>query len=130
MLTASDITQITFKTTKFKEGYDVAEVDEFLDRVVVALDSVPGTPGTLTADDVRTARFKTSKWREGYDLAQVDDLLTQIVATLSARQGGSGGPRQPAQLSPQNPTAHNPVPQNPTSWQAGNKWQPGTTWTP
>ncbi|MCL1870167.1 MAG: DivIVA domain-containing protein [Promicromonosporaceae bacterium] len=40
MLTAEDILNKKFAATKFREGYDVEEVDDFLDEVVRTLSSV------------------------------------------------------------------------------------------
>jgi len=40
LLTAEDILSKTFSTVKFKEGYDIEEVDDFLDEVVRTLNSV------------------------------------------------------------------------------------------
>ncbi|WP_344006214.1 DivIVA domain-containing protein, partial [Isoptericola halotolerans] len=40
LLTAEDILNKKFSATKFREGYDVEEVDDFLDEVVRTLTSV------------------------------------------------------------------------------------------
>ena len=40
LLTAEDILNKKFAATKFREGYDVEEVDDFLDEVVRTLNSV------------------------------------------------------------------------------------------
>ena len=40
LLTAEDILNKKFSATKFREGYDVEEVDDFLDEVVRTLNSV------------------------------------------------------------------------------------------
>ncbi|WP_036958910.1 DivIVA domain-containing protein, partial [Promicromonospora kroppenstedtii] len=40
LLTAEDILNKKFSATKFREGYDVEEVDDFLDEVVRTLTNV------------------------------------------------------------------------------------------
>ena len=50
LLTPKDIREHTFQTVRFKEGYDVDEVDDFLDQVtetVEALGTVSYTHLTL-----------------------------------------------------------------------------------
>jgi len=41
MLTADDVLNKKFQATKFREGYDQDEVDDFLDDVVNTLRSIP-----------------------------------------------------------------------------------------
>ena len=88
---ADDLRQAarSLRRTKFREGYDVAEVDAFVIEAVAALDAaaraqVPG----LTADDVLNRRFRTTKFREGYDQDEVDDLLDRVDRGL--RGAGRG----------------------------------------
>lgn len=71
-----------FPLTKFREGYDAGEVDEFLERVAAALD---GTGAPLDPTAVLNQRFQATKFREGYDQDAVDDLLDQVVVSLRVR---------------------------------------------
>ena len=48
LLTAEDILNKKFSATKFREGYDVEEVDDFLDEVVRTLNSVQEENDELT----------------------------------------------------------------------------------
>ena len=57
-------------------GYDVDDVDEFLDRVVTALDGGPA----VTADEVRAAPFRPR--RGGYAEDAVDETLDRVVELL------------------------------------------------
>lgn len=73
--------EITFSTTRFKEGYDIAEVDKFLRRIEA---------GEASAEDIRTVTFSTVRFRSGYDTDEVDDYLDRVI-----RQMGSS-PTAPA----------------------------------
>ncbi len=88
MLTAQQVLDTTFTATKFREGYDVEQVDIYLDDVSATLKAYeaggrPG-PGLLTSVEARDARFAATKWREGYDVTEVDDLIDAIVGTLQS----------------------------------------------
>ncbi|UZN04188.1 DivIVA domain-containing protein [Cellulomonas sp. S1-8] len=88
MLTAEDVLNQKFSSTKFVEGYDQDEVDDFLDEVVATLRA--GEAGIamvapVTPDTVLKKRFQATKFREGYDMQQVDDLLERVRVTLQER---------------------------------------------
>lgn len=86
----------SFTTTKLREGYDMGEVDDAVDRVFSALaEPVP----TMSAEDVTTLRFTPVRLREGYDMDKVDGWLDQAAAELDRAAGGAA-PGTPA------PTAH------------------------
>lgn len=75
------------RATPLRRGYDVDQVDEFLDQVVATLDGA----GSLTVDKVRTAAFRPR--RGGYQEDAVDDMLDRVVELMlllrqeRARQG-------------------------------------------
>jgi DivIVA domain-containing protein len=52
------------------EGYEMAAVDDLLDRVVAALGR--GEPLLPVIDGARLPRVR---WREGYDIGEVDRFL-------------------------------------------------------
>jgi DivIVA domain-containing protein len=68
-----EITMARFTPTRIREGYDMAEVDELLDRVVAALGR-----GEPVAGLIAEARFSVVTWREGYHKAEVDDFLARL----------------------------------------------------
>jgi DivIVA domain-containing protein len=92
MLTAQQVLDTTFTATKFRAGYDVEQVDIYLDDVSATLKAYEagGRPGTglLTSVEARDARFAATKWREGYDVTEVDDLMDSIVSTLQSYEAG------------------------------------------
>jgi len=61
LLTADDVLNKTFSTTKFREGYDVEEVDDFLDLVLGTLRSIyaenEDLKGQLAASQERVAEL-------------------------------------------------------------------------
>jgi DivIVA domain-containing protein len=81
---ASDVTNVRFAPTKWREGYDQREVDDFLDRVRATLAGYEaGRPvDPLTPEDVTLARFQPTKFREGYRQDEVDDFLDRVVVAL------------------------------------------------
>jgi len=83
MLSSTDVTSVVFATTKFREGYDHADVDTFLAQARSAIESWErGVTTPLRAVDVVNARFQPTKFRQGYDQDQVDDFLDSVVETL------------------------------------------------
>lgn len=76
MLTPADIDKKQFTTTRIKEGYDQAEVDEFLDRVVV---DYARTVELLRDANGRAERLKTA-------LEATSDAPTQMLPTTGAER--------------------------------------------
>jgi len=84
MLKSSDIPNVRFQPTKFREGYNMAEVDTFLLEVSAALTACEGrTVPFLQSDGIRNARFRPTTFRQGYDQDEVDDFLDTVSATLT-----------------------------------------------
>ncbi|KRD43277.1 hypothetical protein ASE38_03150 [Cellulomonas sp. Root930] len=102
MLTSADVLNQKFAATKFREGYDQDEVDDFLDRVVETLKEQEGAGRAakpLTAWDVGQVRFQTTKWREGYDQQEVDAFLDRVREQLAVDAAPPSEPspaRQPS----------------------------------
>jgi len=85
MLTSVDVLNQKFAATKFREGYDQDEVDDFLDRVVETLkerEGVGHAAKPVTVSDLDAVRFQATKWREGYDQQEVDDFLDRVRLEL------------------------------------------------
>jgi len=73
-----------FSRVRWREGYDMAEVDRFVERVLATLDGRPiGVP--VTVEEIRTVIFRGVRLREGYDMAEVDQFLDLAVGWLSKR---------------------------------------------
>ena len=91
---AERIRTVRFTPVRIREGYDMGEVDDFLDQVTrAALSGMPLAP--LVAHQT----FGRVTWREGYDIQEVEDFLMQIAP-------GSGRPdiarsEQPAVIQEQ-----------------------------
>ena len=73
------IRESAFQVTGLRVGYDVDEVDVFLDEVCAALDQ-----GEDVTDLLERARFSPVK-RKGYDRGQVDALLDRIAGRPTGR---------------------------------------------
>jgi DivIVA domain-containing protein len=67
-----------FPGVRMREGYDLAEVDAFVDHIRASL----GT--TLTADEVRHIQFTTVRLRFGYVMQAVDEYLDEVLAQVNA----------------------------------------------
>lgn len=71
----SRIQTARFSTTRWRPGYDMQRVDEFLDLLVQILIGV----GSLDPLMVRNTRFPFTRLREpGYVQADVDALLEEV----------------------------------------------------
>lgn len=70
-----------FSGAGVRSGYDVRDVDAFLDRVIAGL---RGTAPPVTARDVRESAFRTVRLSPGYDEQEVDKFLAQLAAALEA----------------------------------------------
>lgn len=90
MISAHDVLNARFMPTKFREGYEMAEVDQFLDQIARTLGRLESgytsdaDGGRLIApNDILNKRFVPTKFRGGYDIDQVDDFLDKVQATLT-----------------------------------------------
>jgi len=72
-----------FSTTRLRPGYDMEEVDAFLDAVRDTFLGVRQPP--LTAEEIRAKQFATTRLRPGYDEEEVDAFLQDVEARLRAR---------------------------------------------
>ncbi|NQX34708.1 DivIVA domain-containing protein [Herbiconiux sp. VKM Ac-2851] len=83
---SQDVQEKTFLGTKWREGYEIDQVDSLLARVrqtLVAYEEGRAATGeVVTTDDVVHARFNQTKFRAGYDQNQVDDFLDKVAVTL------------------------------------------------
>jgi DivIVA domain-containing protein len=86
-LTSQDVRARRFALTRWRRGYERADVDALLARAAAVLDDLaagrsPSTP--LTGEEVRSTTFGTTGLREGYDEGEVDDFLDTLAADLDA----------------------------------------------
>jgi DivIVA domain-containing protein len=68
-----------FRVGRFRAGYDMAEVDAFVDRIFAALDG----RAVLTPAEIRGVAFTSVRIREGYDVAEVDAFLELAESWLT-----------------------------------------------
>jgi DivIVA domain-containing protein len=100
MLTARDVLDRRFATTRFRTGYDQDQVDHLLDRVAVTLresGTRPRSRSDVTAAELDALVLRTRTWLDGYEVAEVDDLLAEVRAALVHLAG------QPVAPSTENP---------------------------
>ncbi|WP_433326690.1 DivIVA domain-containing protein [Spirillospora sp. CA-294931] len=71
-----------FPGSGIRPGYDVRDVDAFLDRVVEGL---RGTAPPVTAQDVRESAFRITRFGPAYDEREVDVFLVQFAGALERR---------------------------------------------
>src|SRR4051794_13610968 len=77
------VRNVRFAPSRLSEGYDESQVDEFLDRMLVAL-----RERRAMAGDARSARFATTRLRRGYDQSEVDAFLDHLASEIERlRQG-------------------------------------------
>jgi DivIVA domain-containing protein len=68
-----------FRVTGFRAGYDIDEVDHFLDGLMAALERGDDVSGLV--DGARFSRVK----RKGYEMSEVDALLDRIAGRPTGR---------------------------------------------
>ena len=91
VLTAKDVREQQFATTRLTTGYNEQEVDEFLDRAEFTLAVLQqGRPdrATLTSAEVERIQFATTRARPGYDPEHVDRFLDVLAESLRAYEQG------------------------------------------
>ena len=91
VLSAKDVQEQQFATTRLTTGYNEQEVDEFLDRAEATLAALQqGRPNraTLTSTEVERVQFATTRARPGYDPEQVDRFLDVLAESLRAYEEG------------------------------------------
>lgn len=64
------IATVRFTPVRIRDGYDMSDVDELLDRIVAALGR-----GEAVGPVIDDARLGHVRLREGYDIAEVDAFL-------------------------------------------------------
>ena len=72
-----------FSTTRLRPGYDMEQVDAFLDAVRDTFLGARQPP--LTAEEIRAKQFATTRLRPGYDEQEVDAFLEDVEARLRVR---------------------------------------------
>lgn len=88
---ARRVAEIQFTPVRMREGYDMGEVDELLDRIV----AVATDPVAVRAL-ARGARFTPVRLREGYAMAEVDRFLASLSTGEAAAADPPRVPEGPA----------------------------------
>lgn len=86
---SNELPKVKFSLTRFREGYDLADVDAFLEHLrdtLVQWES--GRPGLILSGEVAETRFAVTKFRNGYDQDQVDNFLDEATITLAGYEKG------------------------------------------
>ncbi|MER3389092.1 MAG: DivIVA domain-containing protein [Microcella sp.] len=68
-----------------KPGYDIDEVELFLEVARTAYGAAPGAEGSLTSDDIRHTAFRVRR-RGGYSARHVDAALERLEEAFAARE--------------------------------------------
>ncbi|MGH8776884.1 MAG: DivIVA domain-containing protein, partial [Jiangellaceae bacterium] len=89
-----------FRTVRMREAYDLDAVDDFVDRVIDALEGRAGGR-SLTPEKIEAQEFKVVRMREGYSMDDVDDWLDDAAAELRrTRSAVNANRRQPSRSEP------------------------------
>ncbi|MDI6022614.1 hypothetical protein QBL02_03545 [Leucobacter sp. UT-8R-CII-1-4] len=77
----AQIQQSKFSITKFRERYNVDDVDDFLDLIVQKLQH--DAPKAELLELLKTAKFRTASFHIGYLAKRVDAFILLLQSSLS-----------------------------------------------
>lgn len=105
-----------FATVKFRAGYRMAAVDDFLDQIVALVESPvdPQRARQEAVERVQGAAFPTETFRTGYDMEDVDIFLDEVL--VPALQDATAPPSPPVTDPPRprpSPSATSDAPEDP-----------------
>ena len=72
-----------FSTTRLRPGYDIEEVDAFVEAIRQTFLGI--REPSLTAEEIRNKQFSTTRLRPGYDEEEVDAFLDVVELRLAAQ---------------------------------------------
>jgi len=72
-----------FPVVRWRDGYDISEVDRFVSWLEDALSAADASPEVACV--IREVRFTPRAFRRSYDIAAVDEFLDEQVAMAEAR---------------------------------------------
>jgi len=72
------------RTRKSKRGYNVDQVEDFLEDARRAYSTEPGAPAVVTAESIRTTAFAMQKG--GYSTTHVDAALERLEDAFASRE--------------------------------------------
>jgi DivIVA domain-containing protein len=77
-----DVDNVRFTPVRLRTGYDMGDVDAYLDQVKAHLEALDAAvAGTAQAPPaLKPAAFTPVRLREGYDIGEVDAFLAQVDA--------------------------------------------------
>lgn len=78
---ARTLTTVVFTPTRLREGYDIDEVDRFIDQVIVMVKA--GEPREDIERFIDATAIEKTRVRTGYDIHEVDEFFTKIRAALA-----------------------------------------------
>ena len=112
LLTADDVLNKKFQATKFREGYEQDEVDEFLDEVVEAMRQLEAENADLKAK-LEAANRRVAQLGEGASIpaapaSPVSPVQAEPAVSMPAVSGESGPGRAasaPEQSVPEEPAS-------------------------
>lgn len=70
-----------FARVRWREGYDMTEVDTFVERLMATVEGRP-VDRPVTADEIQQVIFRSVRLTEGYSMEEVDTFLEQAENLL------------------------------------------------
>ena len=71
-----------FTPVRLREGYNMEQVDDFVDRVMATVNGRP-VERPVTPREIRKVQFTPVRLTEGYDVEEVDNFLDEAESWLS-----------------------------------------------
>lgn len=72
------VESVRFIPVRWSEGYDMDEVDAFLDRIAAGCRGEGGP----TVEQIERQRFTPVRFSEGYDMDEVDTFVDEVIVPL------------------------------------------------
>lgn len=118
LLTADDVLNKKFQPTKFREGYDQDEVDDFLDEVVATLRVITGENEELKAK-LAAAEARVAELSSGQPAGDTQTMAAVAPAPQQVEQP----PSEPSAPTPE-PAVEQPAPPTPAAGVATGEGEP------
>lgn len=77
----AQLAERSFPRTRFREGYDMGDVERFIEDVLTRLRR---DVSTVSVEEISDVRFTPVRLRTGYEMWAVDGYLDELIAFVAS----------------------------------------------